>query len=88
MREELPDALDNRRLVLQRPQQSHSKDYLQSRSPVDERSQKERHDQDHDDLILDIDFSFLTASEVALPRVEQQSPRKSGCFEETEVSLV
>jgi hypothetical protein len=36
----------------------------------------------------DIDFSFLTASEVALSPVEQQSPRKSGCFKETEVSFV
>jgi hypothetical protein len=52
MREELPDALDNHWLVLQRPQQSHSRDYLQRRSPINERSQKERHDQDHDDLVL------------------------------------
>jgi hypothetical protein len=52
MREELPDTLDNHWLVLQRPQQSHSKDYLQRRSPIDERSKKERHDQDHDNLIL------------------------------------
>jgi hypothetical protein len=33
-------------------------------------------------------FSFLTASEVALPISEQQNPRKSGCFKETEVSLI
>jgi hypothetical protein len=30
----------------------------------------------------------LTASEVALSLTEQQSPRKSGCFKETEVSVV
>jgi hypothetical protein len=52
MRGEFPDTLDNHWLVLQRPQQSHSRDYLQGSSPIDERSQKERHDQDHDDLIL------------------------------------
>jgi hypothetical protein len=36
----------------------------------------------------DIGFSFLTASEVVLSLAEQQSPRKSGCFQETEVSSI
>jgi hypothetical protein len=36
----------------------------------------------------DIGFSFLTASEVVLPLREQQNPRKSGCFQETEVSSI
>jgi hypothetical protein len=39
-------------------------------------------------FLSDMSFSFLTASEVALPLAEQQNPRKSGCFKETEVSLV
>jgi hypothetical protein len=33
-------------------------------------------------------FSVLTASEVVLPLTEQQNPRKSGCFKETEVSVI
>src|SRR5580700_2699086 len=39
-------------------------------------------------FLSDIGFSFLTASEVALALTEQQNPRKSGCFKETEVSIV
>jgi hypothetical protein len=39
-------------------------------------------------FLSDIGFSFLTASKVALALTEQQSPRKSGCFKETEVSIV
>jgi len=39
-------------------------------------------------FLSDIGFSFLTASEVVPPLTEQQSPRKSGCFQETEVSSI
>jgi len=39
-------------------------------------------------FLSDMSFSFLTASEVALPLTEQQNPRKSGCFKETEVSII
>ncbi|MGB7603385.1 MAG: hypothetical protein WBM24_23980 [Candidatus Sulfotelmatobacter sp.] len=51
-REQLPGTLEDRWLVLQCPQQNDSSDYLQCRDPIDERSEKERHDQDHDNLVL------------------------------------
>ena len=51
-REQLPGTLEDRWLVLQCPQQNDSSDYLQCRDPIDEGSEKERHDQDHDNLVL------------------------------------
>src|ERR1700678_718301 len=88
-REQLPGTLEDRWLILQCPQQNDSRTIL---SAVIRSTNAPRKSATIKATTIwfffDIGFSFLTASEVVLPLTERQNPRKSGCFQETEVSSI